>query len=297
MQLSRKGNIMKYFFLLFTLLFGSLLSAAQTVTVSILPQKYFVEQIAKDFLHVNVMVAPGANQHTYEPKPAQMKELAKSDAYFSIGDGFEKAWLPKFKSSNPKMLMVDSVKGIEKITMADHHHEGEKKDAHRDHEEESLDPHVWLDPILVKTQAKNIYDALVILYPAQSAEFTKNYETFIASLDALDASIQTALNEIKSRKFIVFHPSFGYFAKRYELEQIAIEVSGKEPKPSELATIIKEAKEENAKVVFVAPQFSQKSAISIAKQINGKVLPIDPLAYAWSENLLSIAKTFQSELK
>lgn len=288
---------MKYFFLLFTLLFGSLLSAAQTVTVSILPQKYFVEQIAKDFLHVNVMVAPGANQHTYEPKPAQMKELAKSDAYFSIGDGFEKAWLPKFKSSNPKMLMVDSVKGIEKITMADHHHEGEKKDAHRDHEEESLDPHVWLDPILVKTQAKNIYDALVILYPAQSAEFTKNYETFIASLDALDASIQTALNEIKSRKFIVFHPSFGYFAKRYELEQIAIEVSGKEPKPSELATIIKEAKEENAKVVFVAPQFSQKSAISIAKQINGKVLPIDPLAYAWSENLLSIAKTFQSELK
>ena len=288
---------MKFFILLFTLLFGSLLSAAPTVTVSILPQKYFVEQIAKDFLHVNVMVAPGANQHTYEPKPAQMKELAKSDAYFSIGDGFEKAWLPKFKSSNPKMLMVDTVKDIEKIAMAEHHHEGETKDAHQEHEDESLDPHVWLDPILVKTQAKNIYDALVILYPAQSAEFTKNYETFIASLDALDASIQTTLAEVKSRKFIVFHPSFGYFAKRYNLEQIAIEVSGKEPKPSELATIIKEAKEENAKVVFVAPQFSQKSAISIAKQINGKVLPIDPLAYAWSENLLSIAKTFQSELK
>lgn len=288
---------MKSLLLFFTFLFGSFLSAAPTVTVSILPQKYFVEQIAKDFLQVNVMVTPGANQHTYEPKPAQMKELAKSDAYFSIGDGFEKAWLPKFKSSNPKMMMVDTVKGIEKIAMAEHHHEGEKKDAHHDHGEESLDPHVWLDPILVKTQAKNIYDALVILYPAQSAEFTKNYEAFMVSLDALDASIQKTLSDIKSRKFIVFHPSYGYFAKRYNLEQIAIEVSGKEPKPSELALIIKEAKEENAKVIFVAPQFSQKSALSIAKQINGKVLPIDPLAYTWSENLLSIAKIFQSELK
>lgn len=294
---------MKYILLLVTLLFGSLLSASQTVTVSILPQKYFVEQIAKNFLHVNVMVAPGANQHTYEPKPSQMKELASSDAYFSIGDGFEKAWLPKFQSTNPKMVMVDTVKGIEKIAMVEHHHEDEKadpkKEAHHDHdhEDESLDPHVWLDPILVKTQAKNIYDALVTLYPAQASEFTKNYEAFIVSIDALDASIQKTLSDIKSRKFIVFHPSYGYFAKRYDLEQIAIEVSGKEPKPSELATIIKEAKEENAKVIFVAPQFSQKSAISIAKQINGKVVPIDPLAYAWSENLLSIAKTFQSELK
>ncbi len=164
-------------------------------------------------------------------------------------------------------------------------------------EEESLDPHVWLDPTLVKIQAKNIYEALIALYPTQTNEFTKNYEAFLTSIDALDATIQKTLSDIKSRKFIVFHPSYGYFAKRYNLEQIAIEVSGKEPKPSELATIIKEAKEENAKVIFVAPQFSQKSAVSIAKQINGKVVPIDPLAYSWSENLLSIAKTFQSELK
>jgi zinc transport system substrate-binding protein len=230
-----------------------------------------------------------------------MKELAKSEAYFSIGDGFEKAWLPKFKSSNPKMLMVDTVKGIEKIAMAEHHHEDEKanskENVHHDHEEESLDPHVWLDPTLVKIQAKNIYEALIALYPTQTNEFTKNYEAFLTSIDALDATIQKTLSDIKSRKFIVFHPSYGYFAKRYNLEQIAIEVSGKEPKPSELATIIKEAKEENAKVIFVAPQFSQKSAVSIAKQINGKVVPIDPLAYSWSENLLSIAKTFQSELK
>ena len=292
---------MKRFLLLLSLLFTTLLYAKPTVTVSILPQKYFVEQIAKDLLHVNVMVSPGANQHTYEPRPAQMKELANSDAYFSIGDGFEKAWLPRFKSTNPKLVMVDTIKGIEKLPMEEHHHEAKKADhkghAHDDHEEETLDPHVWLDPMLVKIQAKNIYDALVALYPLHVKAFSENYEAFLVSLDTLDSTVKTTLKDVHNRKFIVFHPSFGYFAKRYTLEQIAIEVSGKEPKPSELATIIKEAKEENAKVVFVAPQFSQKSASAIAKQINGKILTINPLAYEWEENMLAIAKIFQSELK
>jgi len=294
MQLSRKGTFMKRFFLLFSLLFSLTLFAKPTVTVSIIPQKYFVEQIAKELVTVNVMVGAGSSPHTYEPKPAQMKMLANSDAYFSIGDGFEKAWLPKFKSSNPHMLMVDSIKGIQKIAMSGHHHEGEKKG----HEvPEELDPHVWLDPMLVKIQARNILDALSSLYPLHVKTFEQNYDEFIRSIDTLDATIQASLKEVTSRTFIVFHPSFGYFAARYHLEQLPIEVSGKEAKPNELATIIKEAKEENAKVVFVSPQFSQKSAQTIAKQINGKVLTIDPLAYEWHENLLNIAKIFQSALK
>ena len=119
----------------------------------------------------------------------------------------------------------------------------------------------------------------------------------MASIDELDKKISNSLQNIQSRKFIVFHPSFGYFAKRYNLEQIAIEVSGKEPKPAELSRIIKEAKEEKTKVIFVSPQFSQKSASQIAKEIGGKVVAIDPLAYQWSENLLTITSIFQTELK
>lgn len=287
---------MKHILLLFTLLFSTFLYAKPTVTVSIVPQKYFVEQIAKDLVNVNVMVSPGSSPHTYEPKPSQMKELANSDAYFSIGDGFEKAWLPKFKSTHPKLVMVDTIQGLEKIPMAEHHHE-EKGDHHEHDEHGTLDPHVWLDPISVKIQAKNIYDALVKLYPLHVKALRENYEAFNASLDALDRTIQTKLSNVQNRKFIIFHPSFGYFAKRYNLEQIAIEVSGKEPKPKELAKIIEEAKEENARVVFVSPQFSQKSAQTIANQINGKILTINPLAYEWRENMLSVAEIFESELK
>jgi len=289
---------MKRFFFLFTLFFSISLWAIPSVTVSIAPQKYFIEQIAKELVSVNIMVDAGASPHTYEPKPAQMKLLANSDAYFSIGDGFEKVWLPKFQSTNPKMLMVDTIKGVEKIAMKEHHHDG--KSAHENHhndEKEMLDPHVWLDPMLVKIQSKNILDALCTLYPLHVKDFEENYKTFIASLDTLDATIKQTLQGIKNRKFIVFHPSFGYFALRYNLEQIPVEISGKEPKPSELANIIAEAKEEGVKVVFVAPQFSQKSAQTITKAIKGKTLSIDPLSEDWYNNMLSVAKVFAKELK
>lgn len=277
----------------------TLFGATPVVTVSIAPQKYFVEQIAKGLVNVNVMVEPGSSPHTYEPKPSQMKQLAHSDAYFRVGDGFENAWIPKFQSINPKMLIVDTAKDITKIAMVEHHHEGENKQAHHEDDDDDggLDPHIWLDPLLVKIQAKTIFETLSTLYPLHVKEFSANYEAFLLSLDNLDATIKSTLSGLQNRKFIVFHPSFGYFAKRYGLEQIAIEMSGKEPKPSELAMIIKEAKEEGAKVVFIAPQFSQKSAQTIAKQIGGKTVVIDPLALAWKENLLLIAQTFQSALK
>ncbi len=277
----------------------TLFGGTPVVTVSIAPQKYFVEQIAKGLVNVNVMVEPGSSPHTYEPKPSQMKQLAHSDVYFRVGDGFENAWIPKFQSINPKMLIVDTAKDITKIAMVEHHHEGENKQAHHEDDDDDggLDPHIWLDPLLVKIQAKTIFETLSTLYPLHVKEFSANYEAFLLSLDNLDATIKSTLSGLQNRKFIVFHPSFGYFAKRYGLEQIAIEMSGKEPKPSELAMIIKEAKEEGAKVVFIAPQFSQKSAQTIAKQIGGKTVVIDPLALAWKENLLLIAQTFQSALK
>jgi len=121
-----------------------------TVTVSILPQEYFVERIAGDKVAVNVMVSPGANHEIYEPKPEQLRSLANSKVYFSIGLlPFEKTWLNRISSANPKLLIVDTSKGLELQQMKyDHHHAGEEN-----HEEGELDPHIWLSPKLVKKQA------------------------------------------------------------------------------------------------------------------------------------------------
>lgn len=295
---------------MFIVMFSFLNASTQQLTVNIQPQKYFVEKIVKDKFEINVMVKPGSSPHNFEPKPSQMKALVNSKAYFLIGDTSEKNWIEKFKQNAKNTLFVDTTIGVEKIEMLKHeHHDEEDKDAHahhdhdkhEKHEEEhnhtGLDPHIWLDPNLVKIQVKNIYEAMIKIDSANSEFYKTNYEEFIKELDILDIDIKTLLAPHKEKAFLVFHPSWGYFAKRYDLEQISIEIQGKEPKPNELVELIEEAKKHDIKIVFVSPQFSQKSAQTISKNIGGNVVAIDPLSDNWSENLLNVAKEIANSYK
>jgi len=271
-----------------------LMADATMVTVSILPQKFFVEKIAEDKIEVNVMVKPGFSPATYEPKPEQMKKIVSSKAYFSIGVPFEKVWLSKFKAANAQMIITDTSNGIDKLSMASHSHH-EEEDEHNTHNEGGIkDPHIWLDPILVKIQAKHIYNTLVSIDSNNSSFYRKNYNNFLREIDTLNNKIKNILSSSKLKSFMVFHPSWGYFAKAYNLEQITVEIEGKEPKPAELINLIKEAKEENIKVAFVQPQFSKKSISTIAKYINAKVEVIDPLAENWDKNLIYVANILKS---
>ncbi|MDO5045557.1 metal ABC transporter solute-binding protein, Zn/Mn family [Campylobacter sp.] len=281
--------------------------AKPVVTVSILPQEYFVKQIAGDTVEVNTMVAPGADPHVYEPKPKQMKALENSKLYFAIGIEFEEAWLPKFQKTYPKLKFIFTQKGVDRVAMdehehGEHEHKEKKQHCHEHngevhcHSHEGLDPHIWLDPILVKTQAKNILNGLVRVFPEHKELYFANYEKFIAKLDTLDNFIKERLNGVKNREFIVYHPSWGYFAKRYDLKQISIEIEGKEPKPAQLKEIIKEAKEHGVKVIFVAPQFFKKSANLIAKETGAKVVEIDQLALDWEAELKKTAEIFAKSL-
>ena len=176
---------MKRILFLFIAAFTILNASKQELTVSILPQKYFVQKIVKDKFDINVMVKPGASPHTYEPKSSQMKSLSNSKIYFYTGVSFENAWLDKFKLSAKNTIFVDTAVGIEKLAMEEHSHEGEEHDEHKDeakhdHENEALDPHIWLDPILVKIQAKNIYDAIVKIDSQNSDFYKTNYrEVFV----------------------------------------------------------------------------------------------------------------------
>ena len=293
---------MKRILFLFIAAFTILNASKQELTVSILPQKYFVQKIVKDKFDINVMVKPGASPHTYEPKSSQMKSLSNSKIYFYTGVSFENAWLDKFKLSAKNTIFVDTAVGIEKLAMEAHFHEGEEHDEHKDeakhdHENEALDPHIWLDPILVKIQAKNIYDAIVKIDSQNSDFYKTNYEEFLKELDLINNELETILKPYENRAFMVFHPSWGYFAKRYNLEQISVEVEGKEPKPNELLQLVEEAKKHNIKIVFVAPQFSQKSAKTISQNIGANVVSIDPLSDDWKNNLIFVTKQIANSYK
>jgi zinc transport system substrate-binding protein len=233
------------------------------------------------------MVLPGNNPATYEPKPFQMLDLSKSKIYFSIGVPFEKVWLKKIISTNPNMLLVKTQKNIVKKPMVE-------RDVHV--ESQILDPHIWLSPKLVKIQAKNILDGFLKIDEKHKDIYMENYKKFIKEIEDTDSKIKDTLSNLKNRKFMVFHPTWGYFADEYNLEQIPIEVEGKTPSMQTLAKLINKAKKDNIKVVFVQPQFSKKSAEIIAKQIGGKVIAVDPLAENWSENLISVSKVFKKVL-
>ncbi len=265
-----------------------------TITVSILPQAYFVERIAGDAVIINVMVGPGEEAHTYEPSPEQMKTLSHSPIFFSIGVEYEETWIPRFKDINPELAVVDSAAGIERIPMTDGHAHEEETEAHD--EEGQTDPHVWLSPQNGKLIAQNILAVLTELAPEQSEAFNENYDNLIADIDALDSRIQTILDGAEGRAFMVFHPAWGYFAHDYDLEQIPVQVGGQDPSVSELAELVDQAREENIQVVFIQPSFSSTDAQAIAEEVNGEVAVVDPLARDWLSNLETVAEAFAEAL-
>lgn len=276
---------------------ASLLYGDVNVAVSIVPQKTFVEKIGGDKVRIALMVPVGSSPHTYEPKPSQMKDLSNAQVYYTIDVEFEKAWLPRFGSQNKKMQIISLASGIKKIPMPKHHHEEAK---HKHHEKENhthneLDSHLWTSPQNVKIISKNILNSLVALDKPNEGYYKKNYDSWMAEIDQVDTQIKSNLASIKNGKFMVFHPAWGYFAKQYNLEQIGIEVDGKEPKPQQLVNLLREAKEEKVNAIFTAPEFSEKSAKQIADELKIPVVKISPLHPKWGENLINLSKTIANK--
>ena len=257
--------------------------------VSILPQKYFVEKIGGDLVNVSVMVPPGASTATYEPKPSQMKTLSRAKIYYAIGVPFEKAWLKKIAAFNRQLRVVHTENGIERRSLAFHPHLDSFEGRHPGegpHKQGLKDPHIWLSPPLVMVQARTILMALLEMDPTHHAVYEANHKKFMMELLEIDAEIRGIFRgKGKGAAFMVFHPSWGYFADAYGLKQIPIEVEGKDPKPAQIKALIEIAREKAIKVIFVQPQFSTKPAEIIAKAIGGRIILADPLAEDWGNNL------------
>jgi zinc transport system substrate-binding protein len=183
--------------------------------------------------------------------------------------------------------------------MADHDHHDDKQEHHEEHQQEpgGLDPHIWLSPALVKIQARKILNALRDIDPGHQAIYEANYRQFIIQIDQLDTELKKIFAGRQGLQFMVLHPAWGYFARDYGLKQVPVEIEGKSPKPAQLKKLIKHARRNDIKIVFVQPQFSSKSARLIANEIGGQVAFADPLAGNWSANLREVAEKFQAALK
>jgi len=240
------------------------------VAVTILPQAEFVEKIGGEKVEVTVMIPPGASPHTYEPTPRQLIELSNTKIYFQVGSGvdFELSFLNKILEANREMLVVNCSEGIKIM---------------------DRDPHVWLSPRNAKKMVMNIYKALIQVDPENSNYYRKNLESYLKELDNLDRDIREILRNVTRRCFMIYHPAWGYFARDYNLTQIPVEKHGKEPTARGLIALIDQAMRLNVKVIFVSPQFDKKKAETIAENIHGRIVFLDPLAKDYVENLRSAA--------
>jgi len=249
------------------------------VFVTIPPQADFVERIAGPRVNVHILVPDGRDPHLYAPTPSQIMALGKAKIYFAIGLPLEKALLAKVAATHKDLTIVDTTAGITPLT------------SHEDHDHHNgADPHVWLAPPEIAVQARNIAAALKETDPAHADAYEENLAGFLKELDALNTKLAAMLKPYQGEKLYVFHPAFGYFARAYGLQQIALSPEGKAPSPRQLEAFIRQARADNVKTIFVQSQFDPSSAQKAAHAIGAQIESINPLQQDVLTNLAEIAR-------
>lgn len=250
-----------------------------TVTVTIEPFRYFVEQIAVNDVNVNVMVPAGSSPETYEPTPQQMVDLSQSVFYFKVGQiGFEKTWMKKLQQNAPNMKVIDTSTGIRMLKT----------------QSGNIDPHTWMSIKSADIITSNIAKALMDKYPEKAEEYKKRLRDFRKNkLDKLQNEIDKYLSTIKGEKlksFVIYHPTLTYFAKENGLKQYAIEEEEREPSITQLKELIQRAKSEDINIIFVQKEFSNRNIQVFIDATHSKAVEINPLSYDWEGQMLLITK-------
>jgi len=289
------------------------------VCASIPPQAYLVERVGGDAVDVAILIQPGQSPHSFEPSPSLVGQCSDSDIVFSMGLPFEEQVASDLMAANPDLPVVDSCAGLVwRGALEGHAHdesaetrgqaEAEQADAHgktrsahaeaHGHEEggHEPDPHVWLSPTAAIHIAVNIKDGLSRVDPLHSEQYEANLAALTEELTALDAEISEMLAGFRGESFFVFHPAYGYFADEYGLDQVAIEVDGREPGPRDLAAVVSKAKALGVTTIFVQPQHAASVAETAAAEIGARVVSLDPLAHDYVAMMRTIAREIAASL-
>jgi zinc transport system substrate-binding protein len=204
--------------------------------------------------------------------------------------------MKKMESSNPNMRIVDLSDGfdlshVEAIPCT--HDHGDDDHNHHHH---GVDPHIWLNPPMVKEMVESIARELRQLLPESSDTIRAREKRLVAEIDSLDNYITDKLKHFENRKFLLFHPALTWYAYNYNLEQIVIEVHGKEPSPSKMREIIDRVKKENIRVVLIQNEFPFERAKVIAQETNAEIVQIKPLDYNWLPNMFALTDVLEKAL-
>ncbi|MCD6234330.1 MAG: zinc ABC transporter substrate-binding protein [Candidatus Marinimicrobia bacterium] len=243
------------------------------ITVSIPPQAFFIHQIAgTDRFDVNILIPNGQSPAVYSPKPSQMMRVNRSDAFFLIGHPaflFEAKHIFPHVNSNKEIPVFNLYQEARKVSYPTDDH----------------DPHLWMSPILMTKILDDLTRFLNEFYPEDSLLFSENAKYLSERITALQDSIQNLIRERQIKEFFIYHPSWGYFSRDFNLTQIAIESQGHEPGPGHLMRIARQVHDHDHKKIIVQKGFNQKSAEALAHETGAGLVEADPLAYDWLESI------------
>lgn len=263
--------------------------ADRTLTVSIEPQRYLLEQIAGDKWQVNTVLEKGADPENFDPPMSTMKKAMSSRLYFSMGTlPFEQTLIDRMNEGGEKVKTVDTSAGIRRLHGTHGPHDGH-------HHESAEDPHVWTSVVNSRQMARNMLDALVELDPDNSDYYNANYRRLDARLDSIDREIRTLLEPCQGATFVVWHPSLSYFAADYGLNQVALGMENKEVSPMQMKDNIDRARTLGARVMIVQPDFDQNRSAELARQIGATTLSVNLMSDAWIDDMLRTARTIAGQ--
>lgn len=257
------------------------------LSVSLLPQKYFLEQIVGDLAEVHVLVPYGNNPEYYDPVPRDIAKLQDSRSFFAIGTlPFEQQWI---------RALPDSVEVINLAERLPHdlifEHDGEHAHTHI-----HGDPHYWTSLVGGKAMAEAILAATIELFPENEAILRDNYErNIIPKFDEVKTLAEEVFGDSDSCAFVIYHPSLSLFASEWGLTQLVIEENGLEPTPRHLVQLIEKAREMDTRAVLIQEEFDTKNAENIARELGIEPLTIQPLAEDWVSEMKRLIEVFRKK--
>jgi len=268
------------------------------ISVSIVPEKYFVEQIAGDDFEVNIIIPPGASHSDYDPSPSNMAAMGRSVAYFRMGSiGFEQSLIDKIAELNPNMKIYDLSEGVHLVESPEVLGDVQCQENYHHHHHGSYDQHIWMSARKAKIIAKNICNAVSGLKPDRASFYHDNLTAFLQKMDTLDAVTQRKLADLSVHAFVIFHPALTYYAEDYGLEQIPLEVDGKEPSVAWMQRVVTEIENKNVRLIFTQGEYSQAAAVAVSETTGVELQAINPLSEAWETEFERITDIISEKMK
>ncbi len=239
------------------------------VLVTIAPYAGFVKNLTDNQVQVEVFVPSGANPHTYEPTPDQVKQFTQAKVWFSIGDPIEKKMVSFLREYDIQIVNIS--KDWATLDAAAHTHE----EGHV-HSHDEKDLHLWMNPLIVAEQLQEISLILSQQFPELDAIIKNNCEKMQKKLRNLDVETSKKLARFENQYLLVSHPALGYYCDRYHLNQLSVEIEGKDPRPQDIAALMTTLQKHPVPVVLIEPQYNKKGAILIASKLKIPYVEINP---------------------